>query len=277
MAEITAAAVKALRERTNLPLMDCKKALTEAGGDQDKAVDILREKGAAKFTEKFADRETSFGRYGMHTGDDVGAMVELKCESAPVTQNDEFVALAADLAKQLATGPGADSAEALLAQPSPSKDGTLQDQLDELFNRIREKFEVGRMIRVEGRCGGYEHKGSVVHGVLLEADGGTEDQLRDIAMHVAAMNPASLSTDDLDPAVVEKEREVLRNAALAEGKPENIVDKMVDGRMRNFYAERVLTEQEFVKGENKETVAAFAKANGITLKSFQHWQFSPAS
>jgi len=277
MAEITAAAVKALRERTNLPLMDCKKALTEAEGDQDKAVAILREKGAAKFTEKFAGRETSFGRYGLHTGEDVGAMVELKCESAPVTQNDEFIALAADLAKQLATGPGAATAEELLAQPSPSKDGTLQEQLDELFNRIREKFEVGRLVRVEGRCGGYEHKGSVVHGVLLEADGGTQDQLRDIAMHAAAMNPASLSTDDLDPAIVDQEREVLRSAALAEGKPENIVDKMVDGRMRNFYAERVLTEQEFVKAENKETVGEFAKANGITLKSFHHWQFSPAS
>jgi len=272
MAEITAAAVKAFRERTGLPLMDCKKALTMAEGDEDRAIEELRKMGQA-LGDKRSDRETAFGRFGMHLGDGVGSMVELLCESAPVTKNEEFLQLANDLAQQLATGPGAATADELLAQPSPSQDGkTLAEQKDELFNRIREVFNVGRMARFDGACGGYEHPGSSIHGVLIEAEGGEAGHLRDIGMHVAAMQPAALSTEDLDPSLIEKERNILREAALAEGKPENIVDKMVEGRLGNFYAERVLLEQPYVKAENKETVGEFAKANGIKIKQFAHWE-----
>ncbi|QDU93235.1 translation elongation factor Ts [Lignipirellula cremea] len=273
MADITASAVKAFRERTGLPLMDCKKALTEAGGDEDAAIEILRKKGKA-LSDTRGDRETSFGRFGIYLGDNVAALVELKCESAPVTQNEEFRQLANDLAQQLATGPGAATAEELLAQNSPSKGIPLSEQKDDLFNRIREVFNVGRIVRFEGRSGAYEHPGSVVHGVLLEADGGTPEQLRDICMHIAAMSPSALKVDELDADEVAKERNILREAALKEGKPESIVDKMVDGRMGNFYAERVLQEQPFVKAENNETVGAFAAANGITLKKFVHWELS---
>jgi len=271
MAGITAAAVKSFRERTGLPLMDCKKALAETNGDEDAAIEILRKKGKA-LSDKRGDRETSFGRFGMYLGDGVGAMVELQCESAPVTQNEEFLQLASDLAQQLATGPGAASADELLAQDSPSSGKSLGDQKDDLFNRIREVFKVGRMVRIDGSCGAYEHPGSVIHGVILEAEGGTPEQLRDICMHVAAMNPAAMKTEELDADLVAKEREILRDAALKEGKPENIVDKMVEGRLRNFYAERVLEEQPFVKAESGETVGAFAKANGIALKQFVHWE-----
>ncbi len=158
--------------------------------------------------------------------------------------------LANDLAEQLATGPGAATAEELLAQPSPSVTGkTLADQKADLFNRIREVFNVGRMVRIDGSCGGYSHNAKTVAGVLLEVEGGNDEVAKDICMHIAAMRPEALTTREMNADAVEKERAILREAALNEGKPENIVDKMVEGRLRNFFAERVLCEQSFVKDD----------------------------
>ena len=275
MAEITAAAVKELREKSGLPMMDCKKALDQCDGDVEAAIQWLRERGAQVLAKR-ADRETTFGRFGLFTNMEggPGAMVELKCESAPVTQNDEFVQLANDLAEQLATGPGAADGDELLAQPSPSKDGmTLLEQRDELFNRIREVFNVGRLVRMDGSCAAYSHNAGTVSGVLLEVEGGNEEAARDICMHIAAMRPRALEVADLPEDAVEKERAILREAALQEGKPENIVDKMVDGRLRNFFAEQVLCEQPFVKSD-KQTVSQFAEENGMKLKQFIHWDLS---
>ncbi len=273
MAEISAAAVRAFREKTGLPLMDCKRALTEAQGDEAKAIEMLRKAGE-KLEAKRSDRVTQFGRFGVYYGLDKkrGAMVELKCESAPVTQNEEFIQLANDLAQQLATGPGAATVEELLAQPSPSKKGlTLGQQKGDLFNRIREVFNVGRMVRIDGPCGGYSHNAKTVAGVLLAVEGGNDDVAKDISMHVAAMRPTALNVEDLDPTVVAKEREILREAALKEGKPASILDKMVEGRLRNFYAERVLCEQPFVK-DDKLTVGKHAAQHQMTIKRFVHWE-----
>jgi len=273
MAEITAAAVKALRERTGLPMMDCKRALQENDGDEAAAVEWLRKKGL-KTQEKRAGRETSFGRLGIYASleDGVGAMVELQCESAPVTKNDDFIQLADDLAKQLATGPGAATAEELLAQGSPSQDGkTLAEIKDDLFNRIREVFNVGRFVRIDGPCGGYSHNAATISGVLVQVEGGAEDIVKDVAMHVAAMRPKVLNVDQLDPDLVAKEREILSETARKEGKPDNIVEKMVEGRLRGFYAEHVLTEQPFVK-ENKLSVGKFAKQNDMKIVQFVHWE-----
>lgn len=273
MAAITAAAVKALRQKTGLPMMDCKKALTECDGDSDAAVQWLRERGASVMSGR-ADRETSFGRYGLYCGTDksAGAIVELKCESDPVAKNEEFIQLANDLAQQLAEGPGAETGEALLEQPSPSKSGsTLGEQRDELMNRIREVFNVGRIYRSASSCGGYSHNAGTIAGVLLEIDGGNDAAAKDVCMHVAAMRPAALTTKDLDPEVVEKERAILREAAAKEGKPENILDKIVEGQLRKFYAEQVLLEQPFVK-EQKMTVGQFAKENDMKIKNFVHWE-----
>ncbi len=273
MGEITAKAVKAFREKTGLPLMDCKRALVDAGGDEEKAIEKLRKSGE-KLEIKRSGRDTAFGRFGIYCGLDknVGAMVELKCESAPVTQNEEFIQLADDLATQLATGPGAATADELLAQPSPSKDGmTLADQKADLFNRIREVFNVGRFVRIDGSCGGYSHNAKTVAGVLLEVEGDNGDAAKDISMHITAMRPAALNVDELDADEVAKEREILRAAALKEGKPENIVDKMVEGRLRNYYAERVLCEQPFVK-DDKLTVAKFAQESGLKINRFVHWE-----
>jgi elongation factor Ts len=273
MGEISAAAVRAFREKTGLPLMDCKRALAETNGDEEKAIEMLRKAGE-KLEAKRADRVTEFGRFGIYCGLDknVGAMVELKCESAPVTQNEEFIQLANDLARQLAIGPGAATADELLAQPSPSKKGvTLAQQKGDLFNRIREVFNIGRMARIDGSCGGYSHNAKTVAGVLLAVEGGTEGVAKDVSMHIAAMRPKALNIDDLDPALVAKEREILREAALKEGKPVNIVDKMVEGRLRSFYAEQVLCEQPFVK-DDKLTVGQFAAQNNMKIKRFVHWE-----
>ena len=272
MAEITAATVKELRDRTGLPMMDCKKALDECDGDSAAAVQWLRERGAQVFSKR-ADRSTDFGRFGIIAGHDqaVAAMVELKCESAPVTQNEEFIQLADDLAVCLAQS-NAGSVDELLSQPSPSAEGvTLGEQKDELFNRTREVFNIDRMIRIEGTCGGYSHNSGTVAGVLLEVEGGNDEAARDICMHIAAMRPEGLTPADIPEENIEQEREVLRQAALQEGKPESIVDKMVEGRLKNFFASKVLSAQPFVK-DDKLTVEEYAEANGMKLKQFIHWE-----
>jgi elongation factor Ts len=209
MAEITAAAVKALREKTGLPMMDCKKALTEAGGDMETAIVKLREAGA-KVAEKRSGRATTAGRIAVLSdiAGKIGAMVDLRCESAPVSSNEEFVLLADNLVTQLAKGPGAETPDALLAQPSPGKPGqTLKTQLDDLFNRIREVFKVERIVRIDASCGSYAHHNGAV-GVLLEVEGGNNEVARDICMHIAAMRPLVMLREQLDPAAVTAELRV---------------------------------------------------------------------
>ncbi|MGE0757897.1 MAG: translation elongation factor Ts [Pirellulaceae bacterium] len=273
MAEITAEVVKKFRQETGLPLMDCKKALTECNGDKEAAVRWLRERGL-KVMGGRSDRDTSFGRFGIYAGLDkpMGGIVELKCESDPVAKNGEFVQLANDLAQQLATGPGAATAEELLDQPSPSQKGKkLRDQRDELMNRIREVFNVGRIQRFSGTCGGYSHNSGTISGVLLLVKGGTDEAAKDVCMHIAAMRPSCLRTDQLPASEVENERSILREAALKEGKPANIVDKMVEGRLRNFYAEKVLLEQPFVKDDSM-SVGKYAQQHKMDIQDFVHWE-----
>jgi elongation factor Ts len=273
MAAVTAAAVNELRKKTGVSMMLCKEALTASDGDQDKAHAYIREKGIATQGSR-ADRETAFGRFGLYVGADkkTGAVVEVKCESAPVAGSEEFVQFANDLAQQLATGPGAKTADELLAQPSPSKPGmTLKDQKDDMFNRIREVFNVGRMERFNGPSGGYSHNSGTVSGVLIEIEGGHDAAAKDVSMHIAAMRPVALTKDDIDPKIVDQEREILRNTALKEGKPAAIVDKMVEGRLRNFYAEKALLEQPFVK-DPAMSVAEYAKQHNMTVKRFVLWE-----
>jgi elongation factor Ts len=158
-----------------------------------------------------------------------------------------------------------------LAQPSPSKTApTLKQQFDDLNNRIREVFNLERIVRIDGVCGGYGHHNGAA-GVLLQYEGDNAEVAKDICMHVAAMRPAVLYKEELDPAVVAKEREILSAAARQEGKPEKIIDKMVDGRLRNFYAECCLAEQPFVK-DDKKTVGQVAKEAGMKLVRFVRWE-----
>jgi elongation factor Ts len=272
MAGITAAQVKGLREKTQLPMMECKRALQETNGDEAAAIEMLRKQGKKTMASR-SSRETAFGRMAVYADVEagVGAMVELQCESASVIGQDTFVQLANDLAEQLATGPGAANADELLGQNSPSASGlTLSEQKDDLSNKIREVFKVSRITRLDKPCGGYAHHTGTL-GVLVEVSGGPQALANEIAMHVAAMQPAVLKVEDLPAEDVDKERGILKAAALEEGKPENIVDKMVEGRMRNYYSQQVLLEQPFVK-EEKKTVGAITKEAGISVQAFELWK-----
>jgi len=277
LAEITAAAVMALRDKTGLPMMECKKALQECGGDTAEAVEWLRKQGV-KTQAMRADRETSTGRLAVYTdiAKGVGAMIEVKCESAPVAGSPDFKDFVNDVAKTLALGPGAATPEALLAQKSQAHPGrTLGELKDDLFNRMREVFELSRICRIDAPCGGYaHHDGS--KAALVEVAGNTAaanaaEIAKDVAMHVVALAPQALAKEDLDPAVVAKEREILSDAARKEGKPENIIAKMIEGRLRNFFSQCVLLEQPFVK-DDKQTVGQLAKAAGLEVKSVENWK-----
>ena len=277
MPAITAATVMALREKTGLPMMECKKALTECNGDTDQAVEWLRKQGI-KTQSLRADRETSMGRLAVYTDLEkgVGTIIELKCESAPVAGSPDFKDLANDCAKTLALGPGAASAEELLAQKSqehPEK--TLGELKDDLFNRMREVFDLARICRIDAACGGYaHHDGS--KAALIEIGGNVSgpqaaEIAKDVAMHVVALAPKAISKDDLDQAAVEKEREILTEAARKEGKPENIIQKMIEGRLRNFFSECVLLEQPFVK-DDKQRVGKIVEAAGLEVKRMENWK-----
>ena len=225
-----------------------------------------------------ADRETSCGRLAVFADPSkgVGTIIELKCESPPVAGSDDFKALANDIAKTLALGPGAATPADLLAQKSLAHpDRTLGELKDDLFNRMREVFELSRIKRIDGPCGGYaHHDGS--KAALIEIAGNTSaanagEVAKDVAMHVVALAPQAIRKEDLDPAVVEKERAILTEAARNEGKPDNIIAKMIEGRLRNFFSQCVLLEQPFVK-DDKQSVGQFAKAAGLEITSVENWR-----
>jgi elongation factor Ts len=271
MAEITAAMVMKLRDETGLPMMECKKALQETGGDFELAKQRARESGK-KIMALRQDRSTDEGRLAAYATikPPVGAMIELQVESAPVAKHEDVVALANDLAKQLATGPGAKTPEELWKQPAPSRKGmTLQQWKDELEGKMREVLRLTRVIRIDAPAGGFVHLAKI--GVLLQVEGGNDELAKEIALHIAAQNPKATNIEDLDKALVEKERAILTEQAKKEGKPENIIGKMIEGRMRNFYAENVLSEQPFVK-DDKQTVGKVAQAGGMKLVKFIRWQ-----
>ena len=277
MAAITAAAVMALREKTGLPMMECKKALAECGGDTEQAVDWLRKQGV-KTQALRADRETSMGRLAIFTDLEkgVGAIIELKCESAPVAGSPDFKDFVNDIAKTLALGPGAASPEELLDQKSLAHpDKTLGELKDDLFNRMREVFELSRICRIDAPCGGYaHHDGS--KAALVEITGETTgsaaaEVAKDVAMHIVALSPQAIVKEDLDQKVVDKEREILTEAAKQEGKPENIIQKMIEGRLRNFFSQCVLLEQPFVK-DDKQSVGKLLKSAGLDVKRMEHWK-----
>lgn len=274
MAEITAAAVKALRELTNLPMMDCKKALVEADGDQDKAIAVLREQ-FKKIQLKRAENSTTEGKIVIVSRDDgsAAAMVELQCESAPVASNDQFLALVRQCANQLLNGPGAASPDELLDQAAPEVAGkTLRQLWEDLVNQIREKIVLAKIIRVDGPVGCYvHHDGKNATLLLAEGGNGKLDVLRDVAMHVTALKPLCCHPDQLAPEIVQAERDRHSADAKASGKPESIVEKIVDGKMKVFFSEQgVLTYQPFAKDDSKTVSQALAE-NGYKAKTFTRW------
>jgi|TARA_B100001094_G_scaffold324389_1_gene376914 elongation factor Ts len=277
MAAITAAAVMALREKTGLPMMECKKALAECGGDTEQAVDWLRKQGV-KTQALRADRETSMGRLAIFTDLEkgVGTLIELKCESAPVAGSPDFKDFVNDIAKTLALGPGAASPEELLDQKSQAHpEKTLRELKDDLFNRMREVFELSRICRIDAPCGGYAHhdgsKAALVE-ISGETTGSTAAEVaKDVAMHIVALSPQAIVKEDLDQKVVDKERDILTEAAKQEGKPDNIIQKMIEGRLRNFFSQCVLLEQPFVK-DDKQSVGKLVKSAGLEVNRMEHWK-----
>ncbi|WP_437190877.1 translation elongation factor Ts [Planctomicrobium sp. SH527] len=271
MAEVTAAAVKALREKTDLPMMDCKKALVEAGGDEAKAIQILQEQ-VGKVIAKRASNSTLEGKIFTRVvdGGKEAVAVELLCESAPVAGSEALAELGNALVEQLVSGPGAANAEELLDQNNPNGTGTLRALYESIVNKIREKIVVNRISRVQGPVGVYVHHDGKT-AVLFQAEGTAKDTaiLRDVAMHIAAMKPVVATVDQADPAAVKAERERLSEEARATKKPENIIEKIVDGKMGVFYRDvvGVLTEQLFAKDDSK-TVSQVLAENGLKAKDF---------
>ncbi len=279
MAEITAEAVRALRERTDLPMMDCKKALVEAGGDQEKAVKILKER-VKGLKLKVADRTTSEGRIPTLTAADglSAVMVEVQCESAPVAKGEDFLFLCDQLTKQLLNGPGAATPDELLDQKAPDRPGmTLRELHEEILNKIRENIIVARVIKVKGPVAGYTHHDGKL-GVLMQAAGpnATAPVLRDVAMHIAALNPLVCLPEQVDSALAAAEKSKQTEEARKSKKPENIIEKIVEGKMRMFYNDQgVLVAQPFAKDDSK-TVAQALAASGLTATAFIRWRLGQA-
>jgi len=274
MAEITAQSVKELRELTDLPMMDCKKALTEAGGDRDKAISLLKDWGK-KVSLKRADNATSEGLVRVLVAEDgsKAVMVEIQCESAPVAKADDFIFLVDQCAKQLLNGPGAATPEELLAQPAPDRAGaTIAQVLEDVVNKIREKMVLARILKVEGPVGGYAHHDGKT-GVLFRATGGAANDsvLRDVAMHVAAIKPRVTKPEELPADAVAAEKARLTEEAAASGKPANIIEKIVDGRMKTFFADQgVLIHQLFAKDDSKTVSQALADKK-FEAVGFERW------
>ena len=263
MTVITAAMVGELRAKTDAPMMECKKALTEAGGDAEKAEEILRVKLGGK-ASKAASRITAEGVVASYTAGKIGALVEVNCETDFVTKNDEFLALAAAVAKLIAEHNPADVA-ALLALPLDGK--TVDEQRAALIGRIGENMSIRRFARFEtsAKLASYLHGTRI--GVMVDFDAADDQVGKDVAMHVAAMKPVSLSSEQVPAELIEKERSVASLKAAESGKPAEIVTKMVEGSIQKYLKEVSLLNQTFVKND-KQTIEQMLKANSASVKSF---------
>lgn len=277
MAEITAALVKELREKTGAGMMDCKKALAETAGDLEGAFDWLRKKGLAAAAKK-AGRVAAEGLIGLATDGPRGALVEVNAETDFVARNEQFQGFVREVAK-LALG--VDSLEALAKAAYPGAGQSVAEKLTQLIATIGENMTLRRMTRLtvgKGAVVGYVHNaaapglGKIGVLVALESSG---DQAKlagfgkQLAMHVAAASPQALDIKSVDPASLERERAVLTEQARASGRPEEIIAKMVEGRLRKFYEEVVLLEQTYVidnESKVKAAVAAAAKEAGAPVE-----------
>ncbi|WP_134686228.1 translation elongation factor Ts [Brevibacillus migulae] len=269
---ISAQSVKELRERTGAGMMDCKKALEETNGDMEKAIDLLRERGIAKAAKK-AGRIAAEGLTAIATAGNKAAIVEVNCETDFVAKNPEFQTLVKDIAEHV-VGQNPATVEAALEQPFKGAGETLGHVINEKISTIGENISLRRFSVVEvsdGVIGGYLHMGGKI-GVVVALEGSKDEGLaKDLGMHVAASNPRFIDRNEVSADEIEREREVLKNQALSEGKPEAIVEKMVEGRLSKYFEEYCLVEQPFVKDPDKK-VSALLKDAGATVKTFVRFQ-----
>ncbi len=278
MAQITAALVKALREKTGAGMMDAKKALVENDGDEEAATEWLRAKGLSKAAKK-SGRTAADGLVAVAVSADQksGAVVELNAETDFVARNETFQKALAGIAKAALETDG--SLEAVAGAPAPDGEGSVDDMIKRLVATIGENITLRRVAKLtaQGGVASYIHnaesEGMGKVGVLVSLDGSGDavEIGRKVAMHIAATNPASATADDLDPAVVEKEKKFLTEQARESGKPENIIENMIKGRINKFLKEVVLVEQAFVMNPD-QTVGAYLKEQGMTLNGFVNFK-----
>ncbi|WP_084418824.1 translation elongation factor Ts [Henriciella litoralis] len=277
MAQITAALVKDLRDRTGAGMMDAKKALVENDGDTEAAIDWLRAKGLSKAAKK-SGRTAADGLVAAVRSDDgkTGALVELNAETDFVARNEKFQSALREIAAEALKTDG--SLEALQNAPAPSGEGSVTDMITALVATVGENMTLRRTAKLSapnGQVASYIHSAEAPDmgkiGVLVALEGADAEKLADagrkVAMHVAATSPASATTDDLDPELVERERQVLTDQARESGKPDNVIEKMIEGRIKKFYKEVVLVEQPFVMNPD-QTVGQFIEEQGATLVGF---------
>ncbi|MEO4434482.1 translation elongation factor Ts [Staphylococcus aureus] len=272
MATISAKLVKELREKTGAGMMDCKKALTETDGDIDKVIDYLREKGIAKAAKK-ADRIAAEGLVHVETKGNDAVIVEINSETDFVARNEGFQELVKEIANQV-LDTKAETVEALMETTLPNGK-SVDERIKEAISTIGEKLSVRRFaIRTKtdnDAFGAYLHMGGRI-GVLTVVEGSTDEEAaRDVAMHIAAINPKYVSSEQVSEEEINHEREVLKQQALNEGKPENIVEKMVEGRLRKYLQEICAVDQDFVKNPDV-TVEAFLKTKGGKLVDFVRYE-----
>jgi len=268
MPAISASLVKQLRDKTGLGMMDCKKALEETGGDLDAAEQSLRTKGFAT-AERKAGRATAEGLIGIVVAEDrtAAAMVEIQCETDFCARNDEFRQMVRDVAQM------ALEAEAGPVACSDAMDARLKDAL----GKIGENMSYARGVRIEAaRVGSYLHHNGKV-GVLLGVQGAvTDETLADLCMHIAFADPMALQPDDVPPEVVQRETDIAKQQAIDSGKPPEIAEKMVAGKVRKFLTQNTLLDQPFVKDESKTVRDVLGDARAVTFARFGVGQASPA-
>jgi len=275
---ISAKDVKELREKTGAGMMDCKKALTEARGDMEKAIEILRKKGQ-KVSEKRADREANQGLILTRISDDgkKAAAIEINCETDFVARNEDF---------QKKAGAFLDAAfeneVSTLDELLKTKvDGlTIEDHLKDMVGKIGEKIEISRVIfsKSEGKFVDYIHPGNQL-GVLVEFAGEVDSEAvgKDVAMQIAAMNPLAVNREGVDSSVIDKELEIAKEQLINEGKPAEIAEKAAQGKLRRFYEERVLLEQKYVKDNGITVKELLEKKDAPTVVSFHRMQLGENS
>jgi elongation factor Ts len=283
MATIDAAAVKKLREMTNAGIMDCKGALTDAGGDFDEAVKILREKGIASAGKK-ADRVAADGTVGVYVAEDGkrAALVEVNCETDFVARNEKFQELASQLAQQVAQSQSAD-VQALLTEPFAGDSGkTVEEHVKESISTIGENIVIGRLAAFQtanGVIASYVHTDGK-QAALVEVDGEVSDTARELARNVAmqavAMKAPYLHRDHVPADVIEGEKHIYRQQAAGEGKPEAMLDKIAEGRLNKFYGQNTLLEQESIHDSKKTVQQLLKDAGNVQVTRFVRYKVGEA-
>ncbi|WP_210602658.1 translation elongation factor Ts [Brevibacterium oceani] len=272
MANYTAADIKALREKTGAGMMDVKKALDESDGDQTKAMEALRVKGLKGATKR-EGRSTSDGLVATHVDGGVGTMIELNSETDFVAKSEPFIKLA-DQVLELAVANKADSAEALLAAETDGK--PVSQFITESGATLGEKVDLRRVGRIEGaKVASYLHRTNKdlppQVGVLLAFEGDDETVAHDVAVHIAAMSPKYFSREDVPTDIVENERRIAEDTAKNEGKPEQALPKIIEGRVNGFFKENCLLDQGFAK-DPKQSVAKVLEASGVKATGFLRYR-----